>query len=64
MHAENVIFGIVLNVLEKIVVSSVIKCDEIIKTTKSILTKSIPITFNEEEMGCKMQNFYILLVFS
>ena len=47
--------------LEKIVVSSVIKCDEIIKTTKSILTKSIPITFNEEEMGCKMQNKEIII---
>ena len=46
--------------------NSVIMCDEVITTTKSILlktvpTKSTPINFNEVNLICKKKNFYFLL---
>ena len=53
---------------ESIIGNSVIRCDEIIKTTKSILTKTVPTkstsTNNKEKkLICKMKNFYFLIVF-
>ena len=41
-----------------IIDDSVIACDRILETTKSI-----PTNFNEKKVICKMKNFYILLVF-
>ena len=37
---------------------SAIMCDEIIEETKTI-----PTNFNEKNISCKIQNFYILLSF-
>ena len=41
---------------------SVITCDEIIESFDEE-TKTVPINFNEEKVGCKTQNLYILLSF-
>ena len=48
--------------------SSVITCDEIVKLTKSIMTKTIsaksfPMNLNRKKVTCKINNAYILLVF-
>ena len=53
---------------ESIIGNSVIICNDIIKTTKSTLAKtvpakSIPINFNEKKLICKFNGFFILLVF-
>ena len=45
--------------LASIIDDSVIMCDEIIDAE----TKTIPINFNERNITCKTQNFYILLAF-
>ena len=42
---------------------SPITCDEIIESYYEE-TKTIPTNFNEKKATCKMQNLYILLVFS
>ena len=53
---------------------SAIKCDEIIDAdveaksndevkSKDVGKKTIPTSFNEKNMSCKIQNFYILLAF-
>ena len=41
---------------------SVIKCDEVIKLYDEEI-KTIPTNFNEKNITCKTQNFYILLTF-
>ena len=41
---------------------SVIKCDEVIKLYDEEI-KTIPTNFNEKNITCKTQNFYILLAF-
>ena len=41
----------------------VIKCDEVIKLYDEEI-KTIPTNFNEKNITCKTQNFYILLIFS
>ena len=41
---------------------STITCDEIIESYNED-TKAVSTNFNEKETICKMQNFYILLVF-
>ena len=46
------------NYLACIIEDSVMSCDKIMEETKTALT-----TFNEEEVTCKTQNFYILLAF-
>ena len=48
--------------------NSVITCDKIIETTKSILTKTVPIEsipakFNDKKLIWKMRTFYILVIF-
>ena len=48
--------------------NSVITCDKIIETTKSILTKTVPIesipaNFNAKKLIWKMRTFYILVIF-
>ena len=41
---------------------SAITCDEVIETYQEE-TKTISINFNEKKAICKVQNFYVLLVF-
>ena len=49
--------------LASIMDDSPITCDEIIESYYEE-TKTIPTNFNEKKATCKMQNLYILLVFS
>ena len=65
MCAKNVIFGILLhivikvvNYLASIIVDSVITCDKIIEETKTVSTN-----FNSKKVTYKTKTFYILLVF-
>ena len=48
--------------LASIMDDSVIKCDEVIKLYDEEI-KTIPTNFNEKNITCKTQNFYILLTF-
>ena len=77
-------FGILVHVNENvhengkflgsIIGDSVIACEEIIKVTKAIPTKTVsiktittnpfPLHFNEKKLTCKREYIYILLVFS
>ena len=41
---------------------SVITCDEVIESYDEEI-KTIPANFNQKNITCKEQNFYILLVF-
>ena len=41
----------------------IIKCDEILDTTKTFLTKIFLTNFNETNKTCKTKKFYILLTF-
>ena len=64
MYVKNIIFGILLHVIgksEKCLASTIddsaITCDEIIESYNE------ETNFNENKAICKMQKFYILLVF-
>ena len=46
--------------LASIIVDSVITCNKIIDNQE---TKTIPTNFNEKNITCKTQNFYILIAF-
>ena len=46
-----------------IIEDSVIMCNEIIETTKPILTKTVPTNVNERKVICKTKKFYILPAF-
>ena len=48
--------------LASIMDDSVIKCDEVIEPNDEEI-KTIPTNFNEKNITCKTQNFYILLTF-
>ena len=43
-----------------IIEDSVIMCNEIIETTKPILTKTVPTNVNERKVICTTKKFYIL----
>ena len=54
--------------LKSIIRDSVILCDEIIELTKTFptkttSTKTVPTSFKEKKITCKIKNFYILLTF-
>ena len=53
---------------ENTIDDSVITCAEIIETTKSNLTKTVPLkriptNFYEKKVICQMKSYYILLLF-
>ena len=54
--------------MQKIIIGNSVICDEIIETTKIIVTKTVPAksistNLNEKKVICKMKSFYILLAF-
>ena len=70
MCAKEIIFGIAVHVFSKkgnclgyISGDSVIRCNEIMKTTKTFRTKTIPINFNLTKLTFKTENSYILVTF-
>ena len=54
--------------MQKSIIGSSVICEEIIETTKIIVTKTVPAksistNLNEKKVICKMKSFYILLAF-
>ena len=54
--------------MQKSIIGNSVICDEIIETTKIIVTKTVPAksistNLNEKKVICKMKSFYILLAF-
>ena len=64
MYVKNIMFGILLHVIMKMenMDDSAITCDEVIESNDEE-TKTIPINFNEKNITCKAQNFYVSLAF-
>ena len=48
--------------LASIIEDSVITCDEVINTTKTFATKTIPTNSKEKKVNCKTKNVYIFLI--
>ena len=69
IYVKKIMFGILLHAavkikkyLASIMDDSVIICDEVIDSYYEKI-KTIPTNFNEKNITCKRQNFYILLAF-
>ena len=48
--------------LASIIDNSVITCNEVINTTKTFATKTIPTDSKEKKVNCKTKNVYIFLI--
>ena len=63
IYVKKIIFGILLHVVAKLINYS---CDKILDAeakSNDEETKTFPTNFNEKNVTCKTQNFYILLGF-